>query len=610
MDKKTIIVVAILFVFMFTWSWIDRTVIRPLFPETAAPAPTEQAAVPAETELSQAPAEPAASQAKATVPAAQPEPVTAQPEPAAEPLAQSVPAKPKPATPDVPEETWLLSNDMIDLTISSYGACIKKVVLKDYKQLNRPESPLIDLDFTDQPALRYANLHGFDGTSVFTLVEQGERQIVLQRSDDAGVTLTRTIAFEKQYELKITDQFSNQSKTAASYPLNAIQLGPMQRLPGKSMRGLSTLGIDILAPGAINTERFSKDLETAFKDSRNENGIVPHEVEVDKQFPLDWAAVKNKYFVQILLPENGGTALTLSATRTLSDEELANNTLSAKKFAELASVSATVQLPDLIIEPGGEQVRIMSCYIGPKKYELLSALGFHQEAVMEFATTWPVFSSLNFIMVPIKAGILWLLNFIHDYLWPHSYGLAIILITILMRIVFWPITQKSTESMKRMQALQPLIKEIREKYKDNQQKMQQATMALYKEHKVNPVSGCLPMLIQIPVFFALFAVLRAAIELRFAPFLWVTDLSQPENLLAGTLPIPLNILPLIMVATQFLQQKLTPTSADPQQAKMMQFMPLMFLFIFYTMPSGLVLYWTTNQCLMIIQQLMSRRKNL
>jgi len=212
------------------------------------------------------------------------------------------------------------------------------------------------------------------------------------------------------------------------------------------------------------------------------------------------------------------------------------------------------------------------------------------------------------MFAPICKFLLWVLNFIHDRLWPHNYGIAIMLLTVIIRTLFWPVTHKGTESMRRMQDIQPLMTELREKYKDNPQKQQQEMLALYKEHKVNPLGGCLPMVIQIPVFFALFVVLRSAIELRFAEFLWIRDLSEPENLFQNVLPIGLNILPLVMSATMVWQQKLTPTTADPRQAKMMQFMPIMMLFIFYGFAAGLVLYWTTSQVLMIVQQVVYKKR--
>ena len=192
-----------------------------------------------------------------------------------------------------------------------------------------------------------------------------------------------------------------------------------------------------------------------------------------------------------------------------------------------------------------------------------------------------------------------------------NYGVAIIILTILVKIVFWPLTHKSTESSKKMQKLQPLIAELKEKHKDAPQKMQQAQMALYKEHGVNPLASCLPMLVQLPIFIALFTVLRSSIELRFASFLWIADLSEPEGLLDGMIPLigSLNILPIVMTGTMIIQQQLTPTAGDPQQKKMMMMMPAMMLLFFYNMASALVLYWSVSQCLSIAQLLMQQRKS-
>ena len=198
------------------------------------------------------------------------------------------------------------------------------------------------------------------------------------------------------------------------------------------------------------------------------------------------------------------------------------------------------------------------------------------------------------------------LNMLHGVI--PNYGVAIILLTLIVKVVFWPVTHKSTEHMRTMQRLQPQVTELRQKYKDPQ-KQHQAIMALYKENKTNPMAGCLPLVIQIPVFIALFTVLRSAVELRFAPFLWIRDLSEPEGLLAGKVPIvgALNILPILMIATMLVQQKLTPSGGDPQQQKMMMIMPVVFLFIMYNMPSALVLYWSISQCLSIVQLLWQRR---
>ncbi|OQW94405.1 MAG: hypothetical protein BWK77_09355 [Verrucomicrobia bacterium A1] len=242
-------------------------------------------------------------------------------------------------------------------------------------------------------------------------------------------------------------------------------------------------------------------------------------------------------------------------------------------------------------------MRTYELYVGPKKYDVLNRLDARRVDVMEFG--WA--GAIGKILL---AG----LNLIHSLI--PNYGLAILLLTIVIRILFWPLTHKSTESMKRMQEVAPLIKELQAKYKGDPKRQQQATMQLYKEKKINPLSGCLPILVQLPVLIALFVVLRGAIELRFSPFLWIADLSEPENLLAGMLPfgLALNPLPLIMTAMQVWQTKLTPAAGDPAQQKMMLWMPVVMLYFFYGFPAGLVLYWTTNQALMIAQMLRQRMR--
>ncbi|MBU4153552.1 MAG: membrane protein insertase YidC, partial [Proteobacteria bacterium] len=204
----------------------------------------------------------------------------------------------------------------------------------------------------------------------------------------------------------------------------------------------------------------------------------------------------------------------------------------------------------------------------------------------------------------IAKPTLFLLNFLHHYL--HNYGVAIILVTIIFKLLFWPISHKGMKSMKTMQKIQPKMAKLREKYKDDTERLNQEMMTLYKTYKVNPLGGCLPMILQIPVFFALYKVLLQTIELRHAPFmLWITDLSAPDRLYIG-FDIPglggIPVLTLLMGASMFLQQKMTPTTGDPTQAKIMMFLPVIFTFMFLNFASGLVLYWFVNNLLSIVQQ--------
>ena len=200
------------------------------------------------------------------------------------------------------------------------------------------------------------------------------------------------------------------------------------------------------------------------------------------------------------------------------------------------------------------------------------------------------------------------MNFLYSII--PNYGVAIIILTIATKIALWPLGTKSYKSMAQMKKIQPLMMEIREKYKNDKKKMNEQTMALYKTYKVNPVGGCLPMIVQLPVFFALYRMLYEAIELRHAHFLgWITDLSAPDRLFHFNFSIPLMqppygipVLTIIMGATMFLQQQMAPSVGDPTQAKMMKFMPIIFTAIFINFSSGLVLYWLINNILSIAQQ--------
>ncbi|MEW6162484.1 MAG: membrane protein insertase YidC [Nitrospirota bacterium] len=242
-------------------------------------------------------------------------------------------------------------------------------------------------------------------------------------------------------------------------------------------------------------------------------------------------------------------------------------------------------------------------YAGPKEYDRLKALKLGLEHIVDFG-----FFSI------IALPLFWILKLFYKFL--GNYGWAIVLLTLIIRIPFIPLVNKSQKAMKKMQELQPRLAEVKEKYKKDPQRMQKEMMELYKKHKVNPLGGCLPILLQIPVFFALYKILLIAIELRGAPFmLWIKDLSAPDTLL-GHIPswFPLiggfavGPLPILMGVTMIIQQKMTPTSMDPTQNKIMMLMPIIFTFLFLNFASGLVLYWLMNNVFSIAQQLYANKK--
>jgi YidC/Oxa1 family membrane protein insertase len=235
--------------------------------------------------------------------------------------------------------------------------------------------------------------------------------------------------------------------------------------------------------------------------------------------------------------------------------------------------------------PGG--VNNYFIYAGPQEYDRLKKFGHGLEHIVDFGF-------FSFLALPL----FWLLKLFYDVF--HNYGVAIIMLTIIVRIPFVPLINKGQKSMKKLVDIQPKMTEIRERHKKDPQKMQKELMELYKKYKINPMGGCLPILLQIPVFFALYMVLSVAIELRHAPFvLWINDLSAKD---------PYYVLPILMGATMVLQQKMTPSAMDPMQQKIMMFLPVIFTFLFLFFPAGLVLYWLVNNVLSIIQQFYINKK--
>ncbi|MBN1557009.1 MAG: membrane protein insertase YidC [Lentisphaerae bacterium] len=498
------------------------------------------------------------------------------------------------ARPETPETRVTLSNAQARVTLSSWGGGIVRAQLSRYRAALDEDSGPVELDFDGLPALSLSDVPGLGTNAAFEITQTGTGAVRVVRRTDYGLHFERQVRAADGYVLDVSDTFVNDGHAPLALPAHGVRVGAMEMIRSNARtRGLSYLGIDTLpAVGGEGVRFWGKELPGLFGYktgplsclARQNLAAVPESIRRRAEQPTDWAAVKNKFFVQILAPE-----------REAADVELWAGRNPETPGFEVDRVSATLRFGERVLKPGESFTRTMRYYVGPKKYSRLKHLGNHQGEVMQFGwLKW------------LCKKLLWLLNAIHGIL--PNYGMAIIILTVIVRAVFWPVTHKSTESMKKMQAIQPQVQDIRKKYKDKPQKMNQEIMALYKANKVNPMAGCLPILVQIPVFIALFTVLRSAIELRFAEFLWIRDLSEPERLFADMLPIPLNILPLFMTATMIWQQRLTPTAGDPQQQKMMMLMPVVFLFIFYPMASGLVLYWSVSQLLAILQLLIQRRR--
>ena len=549
MEKRTLIAFALSFLILVIWS--------ALFTPTGRQTP---------------PAEQPSQVQEAQKPTVEPAPV--------EPLPQATaPAAQQPALPAhepaIPEQTIRVETPLYAVTWSSVGGVIRSFKLKKYLETADPGSPPIDLvNLKDQDdgflGIRFTRdgaaqarpvRYEASETSIQVNPDSGPKTLVLTGQDSSGVVLEHTYTFHpEQYRIDVETRVVNRGNA----PVEGAVSARLQNLPPQDKKSYyGFVGIALL----LNDELE----ELKPKKMKDEEKRLSGEI--------GWMAYEDDYFMSAVLPVTDGEG-------RFRGRLLPSGALDARYLS-----------PAVTLGPREQVTSRLALYMGPRDLTILNAFGQGLERAVNFGWT-------DIIAKPLLHG----LRFCYGYV--HNYGLAILILTVLIKILFWPLTHKSYKSMKEMQKIQPLMAKIREKYKGNKEQMNREMMQLYKTYKVNPMGGCLPMLIQIPVFLALFRILSSSIELRHAPFgLWITDLSAPDRLFNFPFQIPfmappsgIPVLTLLMGASMFLQQKMSPAPGDPTQAKVMMFLPLIFTFVFINFPSGLVLYWLTNNILSIGQQ--------
>jgi YidC/Oxa1 family membrane protein insertase len=451
----------------------------------------------------------------------------------------------------------LVDTDVYSAVLSTDGGALKKLVLKQFKDVLGKGGKEIVLFREDSPS-RYTLATAYPGfypekTSAFAantdrlvLTGSEKKSIELVLTTPSGLQFKKVYTFSGTgYDISLEHSISNFSSARHEGELN-LYLRNRSVKPTNDNNRFEVFGPVTLSESGVTFDNLT-DLGKAEKSYTK---------------GLKWSGFGDKYFLNAVLLKNS-----VFATLSLKD--------TAGVLEQRFSTSR------LTLDP--RQVYASSCtlYFGPKDIDLLKAQGDNLEGSIDLG--W---------FTVIAKPMLHSLKLFYRYL--HNYGLAIILITIILKILFFPLTHKSYKSMKEMQKLQPKMQELKEKFKDDRDGLNKSVMELYKTHKVNPMGGCLPMVVQIPVFFGLYKALMFSIELRHAPFyFWIQDLSAKD---------PYYITPIIMGATMFIQQKMTPTNMDPIQAKMMLALPVVFTFMFLNFPSGLVLYWLVNNILTIAQQ--------
>ena len=463
--------------------------------------------------------------------------------------------------------------------ISENGAVITQFTLKNYREEARADSPLKALiseenslgsvltQFTEKSVVGLEGaLFKTDSPNEKIAIAEGQQTITFTWRSPQNIVIEKRFTFKADSYLI---GFGVTVKNGSDQPFQDRLAVALVKYDESDKRAYGFQGPSGLINGSL-------------KQVKKKN--------IAEQEPLSgdiaWIAIQERYFINSIIPNSP-----------------ADRTMALDLVGERLIVNRLVS-PPTTFNPKAEKAFEYQLFFGPKSLRLLRELNNDLAKAVNFGM-------FDFLAKPC----LWLMNFIYDHV-VSNYGIAIIILTLLTKLVLWPLGNKSYKSMGEMKKIQPLMTEIREKYKDDKKKQNEEIMALYRTYKVNPMGGCLPMVVQIPIFFALYRMLYEAIELRHAPFFgWINDLSAPDRLFDFGFSIPLMqppygipVLTLLMGASMFLQQKMQPAMGDSTQAKMMMLMPIFFTVIFVNFSSGLVLYWLVNNVVSIGQQVYVQRK--
>jgi YidC/Oxa1 family membrane protein insertase len=523
--------------------------------------------------------------AASPAPALTPSPaiVTESASPGASPLAPPAPAAPTSTVPAFAEVKETLRNSDVELHVTNRGGGIAEAVLLHHKAENGQKVSLNSKDHTPIGAL--IDNPAAPALPEYRITRQGDI-VQCEYAAPEQITVRKKYFFqppkEKQdnYLAELDVEVQNTGANGYSNPGYFLALGsavPIHRTDYPSYTRL-VWSVDSKAKGI--------DV-TWFGSSGGFLGIGQHPAQPYYQENVkgaEWAAVSNQFYATIVAPLTGKADGVWGRRFDISPEQ------------KLYGIEGAMRMPGLTIPPGQTYTARFQIYAGPKLYHLLARLEHNEAEIMNFG-----------IFKLVSQFLLNFMNWLHSFL--KDYGLAILALTTVIRIVLWPVQGKANRSMRQTAALAPKIQELREKYKDDPTKMNQEVMKLYKQYGINPVGGCLPMVIQIPIFFGLYQMLGQAVELRNQSFLWVPDLSQPDTV--AHLPVlgwPINILPLCMAATQVWLMAMTPKTGDPTQRRVMMFTPLIFLFICYNFAAALALYYTAQNLFSILQFYQNRNQ--
>ncbi|MBO4648228.1 MAG: membrane protein insertase YidC [Lentisphaeria bacterium] len=586
-DKENVIVIGIALALLIAWGiWYPKQQAK------ANAARQEQRAAEQAIEAKNEAARQYAEQQQAAAAPAEAQPAAQTPAPAApaetQPAAQTPAAQTPAPAPVVPAEfskdrypAVTLGNDLTRFVIDPISGTVEKIELLKYDTSDRKGRIVYDSNVVPR---RTFDIDGLDGWQLVALTVKekvnADGDLRIDRRFRRGAEELLVVEVfslpPDSYSLNLHVRLSTPGDKPVILQLFRVWsagIPPMEQFAGDKLNGRTMHRIEY----CTTTGKQMVSLDPAMKEEKF--------VALDLSSPSDWIGVTNKYFASLLFAEpyfDSG----VNVNRTAYP-------LPGKKAGSLYYVpSIGGNYANVAIKPGESQDFKFRYFAGPKTLAEVKKLPESAMPILHLSS----FSWMEYLARPVLS----LLNYLKDFC--GNYGLAIILLTLIVRIVFFPLTERGNRSMRKMSKIAPRAKEIREKYKDNPQLMNQKTMELYRQEGVNPLGGCLPILLQIPVFFALYAALDSAVELRHVSFLWMTDLTKPD-LVGPQFFFGYGIHPLVIAMTvlMILQQRMTPSNMEPAQQKMMMFMPIIMLVFLYNLPSGLTLYWTVSQIFSIAQ---------
>jgi YidC/Oxa1 family membrane protein insertase len=496
-------------------------------------------------------------------------------------IAEKLPSTEKvPAFPVKPSRTVTVKTPLYRVKISEKGAVFKSFILNNYRETIDVDSPLLEMissqisGGTIRLGLAGNSIKGLDD-SIFSAQFEEDSIDIGDKSKEISFVWTspQGVVVEKKFLFSPETYMLGLNVTIKNISGKTLRDSLILTLVRKAEEKTSRYGFT--GPSALINNKLKQIKTKKIKDKNLYTGNVK------------WVAVQNRYFMSAIIPDEPVDA-------------------GMHLYVDNKTLQNSYVQPERVIDSGAEHVFKYKLFFGPKSMKVLKGVDYDLVKAVHFGM-------FDIIAKPC----VWIMNFIYDHFIPN-YGIAIIILTLFTKIILWPLGNKSYKSMAEMKKIQPLMAEIKEKYKDDKKRMNEEVMGLYKTYKVNPMGGCLPMLAQIPIFFALYRMLYEAIELRHAPFFWwINDLSAPDRLFRFDFSIPfmqppygIPVLTIIMGASMFIQQKMSPPMGDATQAKMMMLMPLVFTVMFINFSSGLVLYWLVNNVISMAQQYYIQKKKV